>query len=130
MVQNKFHYAITGLTASEIVNSRVDSNKQNLGLTNWQGEIITREQAEVAKNYLEELELRKLNLLVEQFFSYAELQSVEKKLMYMKDWIEKLDAFIIFNEKEVLDNAGSVSHENMENKVRLELAKYNQKKLR
>lgn len=130
MVQNKFHYAITGLTASEIVNSRIDSNKENLGLTNWSGEIIIREQAEVAKNYLEELELKRLNLLVEQFLSYAELQSVEERLMYMKDWIKKLDDFIIFNEKKVLDNAGLVSHENMENKVRTELAKYNQKRLK
>jgi len=129
MVQNKFHYAITGLTAAEIVNERIDSNKKNLGLTNWTGEIITRDQAEVAKNYLEELELKRLNLLVEQFLSYAELQSVKQKLMYMKDWIDKLDGFIIFNEKKLLDNAGSVSHENMEEKVRLELAKYNQKRL-
>ena len=129
MVQNKFHYAITGLTASEIINERIDSNKQNLGLTNWSGEIITREQAEVAKNYLEELELKKLNLLVEQFLSYAELQSVEEKLMYMRDWIKKLDEFIIFNEKKLLVDAGSISHRYMEEKVRLELAKYNQKKL-
>lgn len=63
MVQNKFHYAIIGMTASEIVNARIDSNKQNMGLTNWQGEIITREQAEIAKNYLEEIELKSLNLL-------------------------------------------------------------------
>ncbi len=129
MVQNKFHYAITGLTASEIVTSRINSNKENLGLTNWQGEIITREQAEVAKNYLEELELKSLNLLVEQFLSYAELQSVKKKLMYMKNWVEKLDAFLIFNEEKVLDNSGLVSHREMEEKVRLELAKYNQKLL-
>jgi len=129
MVQNKFHYAITGLTASEIVNSRIDSDKENLGLTNWSGEIITREQAEVAKNYLQELELRKLNLLVEQFLSYAELQSVEERLMYMKDWINELNNFLMFNKKNILANAGSVSHEDMEEKVRIELAKYNQKRI-
>ena len=129
MVQNKFHYAITGLTASEIINARIDSNKQNLGLTNWQGEIITREQAEIAKNYLEEIELKSLNLLVEQFLSYGERQVVKERLMYMKNWVEKLDAFLIFNEEKVLNNSGSVSHENMEEKVRLELAKYNQKRL-
>ncbi|MEW6408151.1 MAG: RhuM family protein [Patescibacteria group bacterium] len=81
-VQNKFHYAITGLTAAEIVNSRVDSKKDNMGLTNWKGEVITREQAQIAKNYLEELELKRLNLLVEQFLSFAELQSVEQRVMY------------------------------------------------
>ena len=130
MVQNKFHYAITGLTASEIVNKRIDSDKQNLGLTNWQGEIITREQAEIAKNYLEEIEIKSLNLLVEQFLSYAERQVVKERLMYMKNWVEKLDAFLVFNEEKVLDNAGSVSHENMEEKVRIELAKYNQKRIK
>ena len=101
VVQNKFHFAITGLTAAEIVANRVDSKKDNLGLTNWKGEVITREQAEIAKNYLEELELKRLNLLVEQFLSFAELQSVEQRVMYMKHWIEKLDGFLILNDKEI-----------------------------
>ncbi len=129
VVQNKFHFAITGLTAAEIVASRVDSAKNNLGLTNWKGEVITREQAEVAKNYLGELELKRLNLLVEQFLSFAELQSVEQRVMYMKNWIQKLDAFLILNDKEILDHAGSVSHKQMECRVREELAMYNQKLL-
>lgn len=129
-VQNKFHYAITGLTAAEIVNKRVDSQKENMGLTNWKGEIITNEQARIAKNYLEELELKRLNLLVEQFLSFAELQSVEQRVMYMKDWIKKLDGFLILNEKEILQNAGNVSHLEMEKKVRDELEKYNQKRLK
>lgn len=128
-VQNKFHYAITGLTAAEIITNRIDSAKTNLGLTNWKGEIITRDQAQIAKNYLEELELKRLNLLVEQFLSFAELQSVEKRVMYMKDWVEKLDSFLILNEKNILSNAGSVSHSEMEKMVREKLAEYNQKKL-
>jgi len=129
MIQNKFHYAITGFTAAEIVNDRIDSNKKNLGLTNWTGEIITRDQAEVAKNYLEEIELKRLNLLVDQFLSYAELQSVNERLMYMRDWVDELNGFLTFNKVKILNNAGTVSHENMEEKVRLELAKYNQKRL-
>lgn len=129
MVQNKFHYAVSGLTAAEIINSRIDSAKENLGLTSWKGEIITREQAEIAKNYLEELELKRLNLLVEQFLSFAELQSVKERLMYMRDWVNKLNEFLIFNKEKVLNNAGAVSHDDMEEKVRLELAKYNQKML-
>ncbi len=129
VVQNKFHFAITGLTAAEIVHSRVDSAKENLGLTNWKGEIITREQAQIAKNYLQELELKRLNLLVEQFLSFAELQSVEQRVMYMKDWVEKLDSFLILNEKEILNDAGDVSRKEMEQKVREELARYNQKAL-
>lgn len=129
-VQNKFHYAITGLTAAEIVSARIDSQKENMGLTNWKGEIITREQAQIAKNYLEELELKRLNLLVEQFLSFAELQSVEQRVMYMKDWIHKLDGFLILNEKKILQSAGDISHLKMEKKVREELEKYNQKRLK
>jgi len=128
VVQNKFHFAITGLTAAEIVSSRVDSAKKNLGLTNWKGEIITREQAQIAKNYLEELELKRLNLLVEQFLSFAELQSVEQRVMYMKDWVKKLDDFLVLNDKEILQNAGNVSHLEMEKKVREQLKKYNEQK--
>jgi len=128
-VQNKFHFAITGLTASEIIISRIDSAKKNLGLTNWKGEVITREQAEIAKNYLEELELQRLNLLVEQFLSFAELQSVEQRVMYMKNWIDKLDGFLTLNDKEILPDAGGVSRSEMEQRVRQELAMYNQKQL-
>ena len=129
-VQNKFHYAITGLTAAEIVSTRISSAKSNMGLTNWKGEIITREQAEVAKNYLEELELKRLNLLVEQFLSFAELQSVEKRVMYMKNWIEKLDGFLALNDKEILGDAGSISRKDMEQKVRGELERFNQKRVK
>jgi len=129
-VQNKFHYAITGSTAAEIVSSRANSAKANMGLTNWKGAIITRQQAEIAKNYLEELELKRLNLLVEQFLSFAELQTVEQRVMYMKDWIQKLDDFLVLNDKEILQNAGNVSHLEMEKKVRKELEKYNRQKLK
>ena len=129
-VQNKFHFAITGLTAAEIIAKRIDSKKESLGLTNWKGEIITREQAQIAKNYLAELELKRLNLLVEQFLSFAELQSVEQRVMHMKNWIGKLDDFLILNEKEILKNAGSVSHLEMEKIVREKLREYNQKQLK
>ncbi|MFH1170196.1 MAG: RhuM family protein [Candidatus Vogelbacteria bacterium] len=129
-VQNKFHYAITGLTAAEIVSTRIDSQKENMGLTNWKGEIITREQAQIAKNYLEELELKRLNLLVEQFLSFAELQSVEQRVMYMKDWIRKLDGFLVLNEKKILQSSGNISHLEMEKKVREELERYNQGRLK
>ncbi|MFA6285684.1 MAG: RhuM family protein [Parcubacteria group bacterium] len=129
-VQNKFHFAITGLTAAEIITKRIDSKKENLGMTNWKGEIITREQAQIAKNYLAELELKRLNLLVEQFLSFAELQSVEQRVMHMKNWIEKLDGFLVLNEKEILKNSGSVSHLEMEKIVREKLKEYNQKQLK
>jgi hypothetical protein len=129
-VQNKFHYAITGLTAAEIISKRIDSAKTNMGLTNWKGIIITREQAEIAKNYLEELELKRLNLLVEQFLSFAELQSVERRVMYMEDWIKKLDGFLVLNDKEVLEHSGNMSRKDMEKKVRKELERFNQDRLK
>lgn len=118
------------MTAAEIVCKRINSNHKNLGLTNWKGKIITREQAEIAKNYLRELELKRLNLLVEQFLSFAELQSVEKRVMYMKNWIEKLNGFLVLNEKKILNKVGGVSHLDMEERVRKELAKYNRKKIK
>ncbi len=128
-VQNKFHYAITGLTASEIITNRINSEKVNMGLMSWKGNIITRDQAEIAKNYLEEIELKRLNLLVEQFLSFAELQSIERRVMYMKNWIDKLDAFLVLNDKEILSNSGNVSRKDMEQKVRTELERYNRLRL-
>jgi hypothetical protein len=123
-VQNKFHYAITGQTAAELVAGRIDSSKPNMGLTNWKGAIITASDAKIAKNYLGIVELQRLNLLVEQFLSFAELRSVERTPMYMADWNRKLDEFLALNDKEILDNYGSVSRAHMEAKVRDELAKY------
>jgi len=127
IVQNKFHFAITGLTANEIINSRINRNKENLGLTNWKGKIVNSKDAKIAKNYLKELELKKLSLLVEQFLSFAELKSIEKEFMYMKDWLRKLDEFIILNDKKILKNSGLISCLAMEDKVRQELKFYNNK---
>lgn len=124
-VQNKFHYAITGHTAAEIVAERVDSTRPFMGMTNWQGEVITMQQATVAKNYLEGLELKRLELLVEQFLSFAELRSIERTPMYMADWQKKLDDFLTLNEKEILMGRGNVSREDMEAKVRTALREYN-----
>ena len=129
-VQNKFHFAITGLTAAEIITKRIDSKKQSLGLTNWTGEIITRQQAEIAKNYLEETELRQLKLLVEQFLAYAELQVERKNPMYMRDWKRKLDEFMKLNDLEILIGKGIISHEKMQKKVKAELVKFNIKQIK
>lgn len=128
-IQNKFHFAITGHTAAEIVSGRVDHSKPNMGLTNWKGSVITANDAKVAKNYLEEIELQRLNLLVEQFLSFAELRSVEKTPMYMADWKRKLDEFLVLNDKQILTNLGSVSRADMEAKVRSELSAFNAKQI-
>jgi len=109
-VQNKVHYAITGSTAAEIVASRVDSKKPNVGLTNLRGSKPTREEVLIAKNYLSEQELLVLNNLVEQYLVFAEGQAIQRVPMYMKDWINKLHGFLQLNNKNILQDAGKVSH--------------------
>jgi len=113
-VQNKLHFAITGQTAAEIIAKRADSTKPNIGLTSWRkgpsGKIMPSDVA-VAKNYLNKPELDHLNRIVTMYLDFAELQAVRNKPMYMKDWIEKLNAFLKFSEYEILTNAGSISHE-------------------
>ena len=128
-VQNKFHYAIHGHTAAELIVERIDSEKDNLGLTTWKKELVTRKDAVIAKNYLTELEMKQLELLVEQFLSFAELRTVEKRPMYMADWVKKLDGFILLNEKEVLNSSGKVSRKEMESTVRKELEAYRERKM-
>jgi hypothetical protein len=129
VVQNKFHYAVTNQTAAEIIVHRVNAYKPNMGMTSNKRNRVTREDAKIAKNYYEEDELKRLGLLVEQFLAYAELQSVERRVMYMSDWAKKLDDFIRFNEKPVLTHAGSVSHHAMEALVNEEYDAYQQKQL-
>jgi len=128
-MQNKFHFAITGQTAAELVASRIDSKKENIGMTNQQKSIVTRKEAEVAKNYMLETELRQLYLLVEQFLSYAEFQIERKNVMYMKDWVSYLDNMLKANKLEILSSKGRVSHKEMEIIVQKEIAKFNFAKL-
>ncbi len=120
-VQNKFHYAIHGHTAAELILERVDSDKLNMGLTTWKRDTMTIQDAYIAKNYLVSHELKRLNLLVEQFLAFAELQVVDQRAMYMEDWVDKLDQFIgQLNEMPLLQNAGKVSREAMKTRVRKE----------
>ena len=111
-VQNKLHYAITGQTAAEIIYNRVDSNKEHMGLTNWKKSPdgpIYRYDVDIAKNYLDEKELKDLNRIVTMYLDYAELQAENHNAMTMKDWVEKLNAFLQFNGQEILYNAGKIS---------------------
>ncbi len=113
-VQNKLHWAITGQTAAEIIYARADSKKSNMGLTTWKNAPkgkIRKTDIAIAKNYLNEDELDLLNRIVSMYLDYAELQAKHKKIMYMNDWILKLNAFLQFNEKEILDGKGKVSQE-------------------
>ncbi|AFV97817.1 MULTISPECIES: virulence RhuM family protein [unclassified Sulfuricurvum] len=113
-VQNKLHWAIVGETAAEIIYNRVGSNKDNIGLTSWKNSPdgkIRRADVVVAKNYLTLEELDFFNRIVTMYLDYAEFQAKNKQVMSMKDWVAKLDAFLQFNEKEVLDHKGKISHE-------------------
>lgn len=110
-VQNKVHYAITGSTAAEIVAGRADGKKPNMGLTNFRGGKPTKEEIVIAKNYLNEQELLVLNNLVEQYLVFAEGQAMQRIPMHMKDWIERLHEFLQINRKDILKDAGKVSHE-------------------
>lgn len=108
-VQNKLHFAIHGHTASELIMKRADASKPNMGLTSWKGDKVRKQDVTVAKNYLSQEELSDLNRIVTMYLDYAETQAKKKKPMYMKDWAEKLDAFLEFNEHEILTNAGKIS---------------------
>jgi hypothetical protein len=108
-VQNKFHWAIHGHTAAELIAERADSRKPNMGLTHWKGEGPRKVDVTVAKNYLAEKELVMLNLIVDQYLSFAEFQARQRKPMYMGDWVKKLDGFLKLNERDILDNAGKIS---------------------
>ena len=110
-VQNKLHWAITGQTAAEIISERADSSKINMGLTTWRSAKIRKTDVSVAKNYLNEEELSALNNLVEQYLIFAQGQAQRRVPMYMKNWIEKLNGFLTLNDREILNNAGSISHE-------------------
>lgn len=110
-VQNKLHWAITGQTVAEIISERSDSSKKNMGLTTWRGTQIRKTDVSIAKNYLNEEELSALNNLVEQYLIYAQGQAQRRVPMYMKNWIEKLNGFLTLNDREILNNAGSISHE-------------------
>ncbi|MCF8297614.1 MAG: virulence RhuM family protein [Saprospiraceae bacterium] len=111
-VQNKLHWAITGKTSAEIIISRANHNKNKMGLTSWKNSPngkIRKSDVSIAKNYLTEQELKPLNRFVSMYLDYAEDQAEQGNVMYMKDWAEKLNAFLQFNQKDILQNAGEVT---------------------
>lgn len=124
-VQNKFHWAIHGHTAAEVVLERANATKPNMGLTNWPTADIRRQDVVVAKNYLGEEELDHLNRIVNQYLEFAELQALQRKPMHMADWKKKLHDFLTLNEREVLQHGGKVSHEEAEAHALAEFDKYN-----
>jgi len=129
-VQNKMHYAVHRQTAAEVVYNRVDNEKVMLGMTNFKGNYITKEDVRIAKNYLSELELQKLNLLTEGFLGYAELQALEQKPMTMKDWRNFLDQQLKMLNKDILNNKGKISHHQAVEKAEQEFEIYRQREMR
>ncbi len=129
-VQNKLHWAITGKTAAEIISQRANSKKRNMGLTNWRGVKPLKEEVLIAKNYLNEEELAALNNLVEQYLIFAQGQAMRRIPMYMKDWIAKLNGFLKLNDREILENAGKISHEMAKESAEKEFDKYYKKILK
>jgi len=123
-VQNKMHYAVHGQTAAEVIEKRADSKKPFMGLTNFKRDYITIDDVSVAKNYLSEAEIKKLNLIVSLFFDFAELQAVDEVPMKMIDWVKKLDEFLKASGKKLLDNVGKISHERATEKANSEFVKY------
>lgn len=108
-VQNKLHFAIHGQTAAELIVDRAKAEKENMGLTSWKGGKVRKSDVTVAKNYLSEKELKSLNRIVIMYLDYAEDQAERQQPMYMSDWIDKLNAFLQFNGREILENAGKIS---------------------
>jgi hypothetical protein len=127
-VQNKMHWAAHGQTAAEVIYQRVDSSLPNLGLSSFKGTKPTKQETEIAKNYLSESELNILNRIVTAFLEIAEIQALNQTPMYMKDWIEQLDSFLKMTKKEVLNSAGNISHQQALEKAHSEYEKYRELK--
>jgi len=128
-VQNKMHYAAHKHTAAEVIYQRVDADKPMVGMTNFKGDYITRDDVKIAKNYLSEKELQILNLLVSQFLDFAELQAIEQHSMTMQQWIEKLDNILSIDNRPLLNNAGTISHIQSIEKATREFKEYRRKEM-
>lgn len=129
-VQNKVHWAITGNTAAEIIHQRADSTKDHMGLTNWRGAKVRKQDVVNAKNYLDKDELQALNNLTEQYLVFAEGQAMRRIAMTMADWLKKLDGFLSLNDRDILDHAGKVSHQMAKQLAEQEYDKFHQQRLR
>lgn len=129
-VQNKLHYAVHEHTAAEVIYDRVDNEKPLVGMTNFKGNYITKDDVKIAKNYLSEIELQRLNLLVSQFLDFAEFQALEQRPMQMKDWIAALDNQIISLQRKLLAGKGKVSHRQAIEKAEKEFEIYRAREMR
>jgi len=128
-IQNILHWAIHQHTAAEIISERANAEKQNMGLTTWKGDKIRKSDVIIAKNYLTEQELKQLNLLVEQYLAFAEMQAMNNEVMYMRDWIAKLNDILTINKKEILNHAGRITKKLADEIAEKEYEKYSKNRL-
>ncbi len=129
-VQNKLHFAVHEHTAVELIYERVDNEKPFVGMTNFKGDYITIDDVKIAKNYLSEIELQRLNLLVSQFLDFAELQALEQRAMTMNDWINELDNQIIQNKRKLLEGKGKISRQEAMEKAEKEFEIYRDREMK
>ncbi|MEW6184321.1 MAG: virulence RhuM family protein [Thermodesulfobacteriota bacterium] len=128
VIQNKLHFAATGLTAAELIKRRADHALPNMGLTSWKAEEVRKTDVTIAKNYLKEEEIDGLNRIVVMWLDYAEDQAKRRKQVFMKDWERKLDEFLAFNDRKVLPHAGSVSKQNADDFAKQEYVHFAQRR--
>ena len=128
-VQNKLHYAVHEHTAAEVIYERVDNEKPFVGMTNFRGNYVTKDDVKIAKNYLSEIELQRLNLLVSGFLDFAEFQALEMNPMSMQNWIEALDGQIIAHKRKLLEGKGTVNHQQAIEKAEKEFEIYRQREM-
>jgi len=124
IMQNKLHFAATGMTAAELISARADHTEPNMGLTSWKGGRLAKTDVKIAKNYLNVEEIDELNRIVVMWLDFAEDQTRRRKQVFLKDWQAKLDQFLQFNEREVLGNAGRVSHQEAVDKAEAEYERF------
>lgn len=129
-VQNKLHYAVHEHTAAELIYERVDNEKPFVGMTNFKGDYVTVDDVKIAKNYLSEIELQRLNLLVSQFLDFAEFQALEQQAMTMNDWINELDNQIVQNKRKLLEGKGRISHQEAIEKAEKEFEIYRDREMK
>lgn len=128
-VQNKMHWAAHGHTAAEVIHDRADAAKPHMGMTAWAGEKPRKTDAEIAKNYLDEKEIDLLNRIVSLYMDFAELQALNRLPMHMRDWLEKLDDFLKLSGRDILTDAGKISHDEALEKAHVEYERYHQEKI-
>jgi hypothetical protein len=128
IIQNKLHYAVTGMTAAELIKQRADHQQPNMGLTNWKKEGVRKADTTIAKNYLKEDEIDGLNRIVSMWLDFAEDQAKRRKQVFMQDWQQKLNEFLKFNDRKILRNAGKVSKKQAYNFAHQEYEKFNVKR--